>query len=69
MKNPNITGNLGKLSGKQVKSISSILKKQMDYIYDNFKVEEKYIYQANLFHMYETLYRYFGILTFYIKDH
>ncbi len=67
MKNPNITGNLGKLSGKQVKSISSILKKQMDYIYDNFKVEEKYIYQANLFHMYETLYRYFGIHTFLYK--
>lgn len=67
MEKPNISKNLNKLSNKQVKNISSMLKNQMDYIYDNFKVEEKYIYQANLFYMYETLYCYFGIHTFLYK--
>lgn len=67
MEKPDIANNLGELSGKQIRNISSMLKRKIDYIYDNFKVEEKYIYHANLFYMYETLERYFGIHTFLYK--
>lgn len=68
MKKPDISRNLGELSNKQIKSISSMLKYQINSIYEDYKVEEKYIYQLNLYHIYETLYRYFGIYTFLYRE-
>lgn len=64
---PNLTKKFNELSKIQIKNVTSTIKREIDYMYEAYKIEEKYIYYINLYKMYETLYRYFNVRTFLYK--